>query len=62
MNMNLAGLYLNGLSAGAERVCFKNIVFQLICRDQVKCATKYLTMKQCSNLQHMDHTKMFECE
>jgi len=27
MNMNLNGLYLNGLAAGAERVCFKNVVF-----------------------------------
>jgi hypothetical protein len=28
MNMNLVGLYLNGLSAGSERICFKNVVFQ----------------------------------
>lgn len=26
-NMNLAGLYLNGLASGAERICFKNVVF-----------------------------------
>ena len=27
MNMNISGLYLNGLVACAERVCFKNVVF-----------------------------------
>ena len=27
MNLNLTGLYLNGLVARAERVCFKNVVF-----------------------------------
>lgn len=32
-NCNLIGLYLNGLSANAERICFKNVVFQQICKD-----------------------------
>lgn len=33
MNMSLTGLYLNGLAAGAERICFKNVVFQHIARE-----------------------------
>ena len=33
MNLNLTGLYLNGLVQAAERVCFKNVVFQSISKD-----------------------------
>lgn len=62
MNMSLTGLYLNGLASGAERICFKNVVFQHIAREQVRSVCKYLTMKSCGNMQHLDHTKMYECE
>ena len=62
MNMNISGLYLNGLVACAERVCFKNVVFQNINKDVTKSECRYLTMKSCANLQHLDHTKFFHCE
>ena len=61
-NLTLSGLYLNGLTQGADRVCFKNVVFCLIAREVVKCRSRFIVMKGCSNLQHLDHTKMYEAE
>jgi hypothetical protein len=62
MNGSVVGLYLNGLVANAERICFKNIVFMQITKETVKSDCKYLTMKSCSNLQHLEHTKFVHCE
>ncbi|CDW75764.1 UNKNOWN [Stylonychia lemnae] len=62
MNGSIIGLYLNGLAACAERICFKNVVFMQICKETVKTECKYLTMKSCSNVQHLEHTKFINCE
>jgi len=62
MNTNISGLYVNGLCQAAERVCFKNVVFQNINKDVSKSECKYITMKSCANLQNLDHTKFFACE
>ena len=62
MNSQIVGLYLNGLASCAERICFKNMVFMQVCRETVKTECKYLTMKSCSNLQHLEHTKFINCE
>ena len=62
MNLTIAGLYMNGLAAEAERICAKNVVFHNINKEVTKSQCKYLTLKSCANLQHLDHTKMYECE
>lgn len=61
-NSHIVGSHLNGLVALAERVCFKNIVFVQICKEPIKSECKYVTLKQCQNLQHLEHTKFFSCE
>lgn len=60
--MNLSGIALNGLTACSERIFFKNVVFEMIQRDVVRSACRYLTMKECGGLQHLLNTKMYECE
>eukprot|EP00347_Sterkiella_histriomuscorum_P003974 403362225 len=62
MNGQIRGSYLNGLAACCERICFKNVVFMHISKEIVKSECKYLTMKSCSNIQHLEHTKMINCE
>ena len=57
MNLQICGLYLNGIVALAERICFRNVVFKEMCREIIQSECKYFTMKACSNLQHMQNTK-----
>ena len=62
MNSSIVGLYLNGIAACSERICFKNVAFSQINKEIVRSECKYLTMKSCSNLQHLEHTKFVNCE
>jgi hypothetical protein len=55
-------MYLNGLAALADRIYFKKIVFTQIAREQVKSQCRSLTLKSCTNLQNLDHTKLQECQ
>lgn len=61
MNGQITGINVNGLAACSERICFKNMIFVQICKEPVKTECKYLTLKQCQNLQHLEHTKFFSC-
>ena len=62
LNVSIKGIYLNHFIQKAERVCIKNVVFTEISRDQIKSECKYLTLKGCSNMQNMEHSKMLDCE
>lgn len=53
---------LNKLLRGCERICFKNVVFQKITKESVHSQCRYLTLKNCSNLQNLDLTRFDLCE
>lgn len=62
INTQIVGLHVNGLAACAERICFKNVVFMQIYKEPIKTECKYVTLKSCQNLQHLEHTKFFNCQ
>ena len=63
MNSNhIRGVDIGKLSQNSQRICLKNVVVADISKDVLYSECKYITMKAVSNVQNLEHCKLFECE
>ena len=55
-NLTCPGIIASGLSAKAERVCYRNVVFEHIQKAKVQSECLYLKVLECGGLEHIVNT------